>query len=248
MSPPPQWRNHDTRLLSGIWHSRSHVPRNARLYAALRKGTATLVETAGDTAMVESRSMEQGPAEHGRLSARPHPRHRVESRFWPAAGRVSYQVLILVRAPPTQRGVSLSENRALRLARLYFHSVSSLTAGLLKETQKGESWELSLAVLPSLVLLRAGPQESRRRRAWTRTTYPMVGGILARGDDAGWFTFEVVGRGPSTTLSVRLDRFAPSLLGDGSSRIRLAFYRYTQSWVHRFLLKRFLRRAAATGV
>lgn len=209
---------------------------------------APVDETVGDTAMVESWSMEHESAEHGCLSALPHPRNRVESRFWAAAGRVSYQVLILVRAPQSPPGASFSEDRALRLARLYFHSVSSLTAGLLKETQKGENWELSLALSPSLVLLRAGPQESRHRRAWTRTTYPMVGGILARGDDAGRFTFEVAGRGSSTTLSVRLDRFAPSLLGDGSSRVRQAFYRYTQSWVHRFLLKRFLRRAAATGV
>jgi hypothetical protein len=172
----------------------------------------------------------------------------VESRVRSDGGQVSYQVLTRVLSTDPLPDVPDKDDRSIRLALLYFRPLSSLTMGLLKESCRGEGWELSLAVLPRLALLRSGPPETSRRPSGSRTTYPMVGGILARGHEAGWFTFEVMGRGVGTILSVRLDRFAPSLLGDGSSRVRRVLYLHAQSRAHRLLLTRFLRRAAAIGV
>jgi len=166
-------------------------------------------------------------------------------------------------APPAPTATSL----ASRLAGRYFGSLPTTCANLVTATptDSGEpgaaptdypageanptcGFILHPAATSRLPLIRLGTPHMESRTGYARLAYPIIGGLLVRTAvdvseyaGFGWFSFEVMVAGASTTFAVRVDDFPARLLGNDTSLLLRLLYQSSESLVHRVLVTRFLR-------
>lgn len=143
------------------------------------------------------------------------------------------------RVRATSPLVEASEAGALALGDRYWQEVESFTRRLVRARKRGP--EVELRLLGRLTLLRFGEPRTVVDESGVLSSYPIVGGFLARGP-AGSITFAQTA-GPAIDVRATVEDFLPRLAGrPGGPAWTRALYQQVQQRLHTSISRRYFRR------
>lgn len=143
------------------------------------------------------------------------------------------------RVRVTRPLVAASEAGALALGEQYWKEVESFTRRIVRARADGRAVELRL--FGRLTLLSFGEPVTVVEASGVRSTFPIVGGLLARGP-AGSITF-AQSAAPTIEVRATVEDFLPRLAGrPGGPAWTTALYRQVQQRFHTSISRRYFRR------
>ena len=166
---------------------------------------------------------------------------RPELTGWSSTERYSPSgaVRLEQRVRATSPLVETSEAGAIALGDRYWQEVESFTRRLVRARTRGA--EVELRLLGRLTLLRFGEPKTVVDESGVLSSYPIVGGLLARGP-AGSITFAQT-VGPAIDVRATVEDFLPRLAGrPGGPAWTRALYRQVQQRLHTSISRRYFRR------
>jgi hypothetical protein len=152
---------------------------------------------------------------------------------WRTADRTSGgAVEIDQRATPPRRVVEPSAAGALQLADAYWTQVAHVTRGLVRAEPQGKNVELRL--LHRVPLLRFGAPQTSVTPAAVESSFPILGGALARAGGSISFAERTE---PAPELRANVEGFRPRL----DHPLTIGVYRQVQRRLHTAVGRRYFR-------